>query len=101
MGLRLIDTEFKNILFRLGGEKYRRFIVSYLNWEVLVGKLLAERSHPIKVEQHVLYVGVENNSWMQELTLLKSDILSRLRAKFDADINEIVFVIRTKRRKKK
>ncbi len=88
-----------NLLLRLAGERYQRFVHIYLCWKKVVGELLASRSHPLKLEQNTLFVAVQNNTWMQELLLLKSDILSKYKNIFQEEIAELVFVISSPKRK--
>jgi hypothetical protein len=86
------------IVYRLGGDKYERFIHVYLCWKRVVGDLLASRSHPVKLEQNILFVGVQNNTWMQELLLLKQDIISKYKSIFQEEIADIIFLIRSPKR---
>lgn len=89
----------EQVLYRLGGEKYQRFIHVFLCWKKVVGELLASRSHPQKLEHNTLFIAVQNNTWMQELLLLKSDILSKYKNIFEEEIAELVFVISIPKRK--
>lgn len=95
------DNRFQSVIYRLGGEKHQRFISVYLAWKKLVGELLAERSHPVKLDNNVLFVGVQNSAWMQELILLKTDILKNYKSQFGEDLQDIVFTIRTGHRRRK
>jgi predicted nucleic acid-binding Zn ribbon protein len=101
MALKLADQRYQNVIYRLGGERYERFIHVFLGWKKLVGSLLAERSHPVKLENSVLFVGVQNSAWMQELILLKPDILKKYKSQFGEDLQDIIFIIRTQRKRKK
>lgn len=83
------------MVMRLAGERFRDFVVLYRNWAVIVGELLAERSHPVKCEKGLLYVAVCNNVWLQELVILKKKIMLELNKKTGIPINEIYFVMRT------
>lgn len=47
-------------------------------WEEAAGKKIAERSEAVDVQDKTLIVDVDNNVWMQELTLLKPRILKKL-----------------------
>ncbi|PKN73065.1 MAG: DUF721 domain-containing protein [Candidatus Cloacimonetes bacterium HGW-Cloacimonetes-3] len=88
-----------DLVYRLGGDKYQGFIHVYLCWKRVVGDLLSSRSHPIKLENHILYVGVQNNTWMQELLLLKQDIISKYKTLHQEEIAEIIFLISSPKRK--
>lgn len=50
-------------------------------WGDLVGAKIAQRTRPGDVRDKVLYVDVATSAWMQELTLLKPQILSSLLAR--------------------
>lgn len=101
MAFASIQSKISQLLYRVGGEEHRRFIQLFLAWENVVGKLLAERSHPIKVEHDILFVGVENSAWLQELTLLKSKILSAYKELTRVELSDIVFITKSKGKKKK
>lgn len=47
-------------------------------WSELVGAKIAQRTRPGDVRDKVLYVDVATSAWMQELTLLKPQILASL-----------------------
>ncbi len=64
-----------------------------------MGDLLASRSHPLKLEKDVLFVAVQNNTWMQELVILKPDIMSKYKNIFEEELAEIVFLIGNKPKK--
>lgn len=99
MAFHEISRQTEHLIYRLGGEKYQRFIHISLKWKRVVGELLADRSHPIKLEHNVLYVAVQNNTWMQELLLLKKDILSKYKNLYQEEIAEMIFLISSPKRK--
>jgi len=84
-----------HLIERLGGDRFRGFIRIYRAWRIVVGDLLAERSHPFRFKEGVLYVAVSNSSWMQELVLRKGEILSRCVQISGEAIQEVIFLIRT------
>jgi hypothetical protein len=100
MAFVLADNRFHRILYHLAGERFNRFVHVSLGWKRIVGELLAERSQPVKLEHDVLFVGVQNSSWMQELILLKSDILVKY-AQYGEELSDIIFIIRSPRKRKK
>lgn len=65
----------------------------YQSWQDIVGDLLASRSHPFRFHTGILYVAVQNSSWLQELVLRKMDILARCRTVIPDEIKEIIFLI--------
>ncbi|MGC9362187.1 MAG: DUF721 domain-containing protein [Candidatus Syntrophosphaera sp.] len=84
----------KQVILKIGGEKFQPFIELYQAWKQVVGDLLASRSHPFRYHNSVLYIAVENNSWMQELVLRKTDIIRQCKARV-ADLKDIIFMIRS------
>lgn len=101
MALKSIDQNLKELISRIGGERYHRFINIFMAWKSVVGELLAERSHPLRLDKNTLFVGVENSAWMQELILLKPDIIHKYKQKHEEELSDIVFLITSARRKKK
>ncbi len=64
-------------------------------WEEAAGKKIAERSEAVDVMDKTLVVEVDNNVWMQELTLLKPRILKKLaKAAKDSPIKDIRFQLK-------
>ncbi len=88
-------------MYKIGGEKHERFISLFLAWKSVVGELLAERSHPIKIEQNTLFVGVENSAWMQELLLLKPKILQKYKTAYHEELQDMVLIIKSKGKRKR
>lgn len=99
MSLNQISNQSNGLIYRLGGEKYQRFIHVFLAWKGVVGELLSSRSHPLKLELNTLYVSVQNSTWMQELVLLKRDIMAKYKSIYQEEIAEIVFIISSPKRK--
>lgn len=61
-------------------------------WEETVGTKIAERSKAVDIQDKTLIVDVENNIWMQELVLLKPQIMKKLaRAAKDNRIRDVRF----------
>ena len=87
------------IVFRLGAEKYSGFITAFMSWKEVVGELLASHSHPFRLENKTLLVAVRNNTWMQELVLLKPRIITQYKSILEDGIGEIVFLISSPKRK--
>ena len=85
----------KEVITKIAGDKYKSFVNLYQNWKEIVGPLLAARSHPFHLKDSILYVAVENNSWLQELVLRKPYILKQLNDKTGEEIKDIIFLIKT------
>jgi predicted nucleic acid-binding Zn ribbon protein len=46
------------------------------NWERIIGKNLADKCKPVKVEENILFLKVKNSVWRNELKLRQSDLLN-------------------------
>ncbi len=90
-----VSNLLKQVLTRISGDKYQPFILLYQGWKDIVGDLLASRSHPFRFHDSILYVAVQNNSWLQELYLRKAEILRQCRAQIPQEIRDIIFLIRS------
>jgi predicted nucleic acid-binding Zn ribbon protein len=90
----------KDLVLRIAGDKYRLLALIALNWQDVVGELLAERSTPVKYEHHVLFVRVSNPTWMQELVLIKDKVMERLNRTLELQCNDIVFTAGKKHAKR-
>ena len=62
------------------------------SWKDIVGSVLARESYICGLKNHILLVGVTNSSWMQEIFMMKKEILQRIRENSDfSDIEDIHF----------
>ncbi|MFK5927154.1 MAG: DUF721 domain-containing protein [Desulfuromusa sp.] len=63
---------------------------AWLVWDQLVGEQIAARARPFKLRKGVLEVQVDHPVWMQQLQLMKPQILEKIDAKIpDAGITDI------------
>jgi predicted nucleic acid-binding Zn ribbon protein len=85
----------RNLLFRIAGDKYRDLVLIALSWERAVGSTMAERSFVDGFRHGILFIGVSNSVWIQELSLNKQMILQRLNAEVKNKIKDIVFYIKS------
>ncbi len=86
----------QNLLERLGVsgrlQQYRAWQV----WETVVGPQIAARTRLIRIREGVLEVRVDHPVWMQQLQLLKPQILSRLNERLGTDTLHDLFLRRGK-----
>ncbi|SEA24013.1 Protein of unknown function [Desulfuromusa kysingii] len=80
----------KRILGQPGfGEQLNRH-QAWLVWDQLVGEQIAARARPFKLRQGVLEVQVDHPVWMQQLQMMKPQILEKIAAKIpNAGITDI------------
>lgn len=63
---------------------------AWLIWDKVVGEQIANRARPLRFRQGVLEVQVDHPVWMQQLQMLKPQILAKLNNLLpDADITDI------------
>lgn len=70
--------------------------VSHLQifWERLVGPMIAKNSEPVSLKGGLLTVWVKSPTWASELSLMKPEILRKVRETEDAaNIKDIRFVL--------
>lgn len=91
-----VGSFYRNLVLKIAGEKYRFLVLIALNWQDIVGELLAEQSTPEKYEHHILFVKVRNPIWMQELILIKQQIVERMNKMLDLQVNDIIFLTGSK-----
>lgn len=61
-----------------GWEKQLDLHSVFPNWQKLVGNEISEHAQPLKIERGVLWIEVENSSWLQQLQYEKLDLLENL-----------------------
>ncbi len=67
-------------------------------WDELVGDRIAEVARPRALARGVLFVEVRSSAWLNELNLMKPQLLSRVRADTDSTpVEKIVFTLEERR----
>lgn len=80
----------KQVLGERGMEERLSRYQAWLVWDKLVGEQIARRARPLRFRQGVLEVQVDHPVWMQQLQMLKPQILAKLHQQLpDADITDI------------
>ena len=85
-----VGSLLKQLLNEPGiGEQITRH-QAWLIWDKLVGEQIAARARPLKLRKGVLEVQVDHPVWMQQLQLMKPQILAKINAKIpNAGITDI------------
>ncbi|MDX2493390.1 MAG: DUF721 domain-containing protein [Desulfuromusa sp.] len=85
-----VGSLIKQILGQPGfGEQITRH-QAWLVWDQLVGEQIAARARPLKLRKGVLEVQVDHPVWMQQLQMMKPQILEKINAKIpNAGITDI------------
>ena len=64
----------------------------FRKWDEVVGEAVAKVARPVSLSSGCLRVEVSSSSWLQELHLMRADILSKLNESMDEAIQEILFM---------
>ncbi|MBI4404302.1 MAG: DUF721 domain-containing protein [Deltaproteobacteria bacterium] len=85
-----------NILFEDNHEAVRRFeeARALFAWQEFVGPAAAEVAKPVRIRNHTLTVRVADPLWLQQLVLLKQEILRKYRSAFPKLRLKDVFFVR-------
>jgi len=75
-----------DLLEGLGLEHRLREFRAVEIWDATVGELVAQRTRPVGIRDGVLFVEVSSSVWMQELVLLRDEIVERLNEKLGQPI---------------
>ena len=62
----------------MGWDKQLDLHSIFVRWNEVVGEEIAEHAQPQKVERAVLWLEVENSSWLQQLQYVKIELVERL-----------------------
>jgi len=54
----------------------------FLNYEAIVGEKIADVSRPTFIQNGTLFIGVKNHIWMQELYMLKLELMGKINSHF-------------------
>ena len=85
---------------RLFGHEGFQFFLFQKRWEKLVGQVMAKESYVSSYKNDVLFVTVTNSVFLQQLYVIKNDILSRLSEdEFGKRFTDIRFIAGPRKKK--
>jgi len=70
--------------------QYRAMLI----WDEVVGPQIAAHARPLRIRDDILEVGVDQPTWMQQLQLLKPQILAKLNARLGGACLREIFLKR-------
>src|SRR5512139_2342724 len=76
--IRTIGSAIQDLFETLGISGKIREYDAVVRWNGIVGEQIARVTEAVKIEKGVLVVRVHNGPWRNELTLMKSDVISKL-----------------------
>ena len=62
----------------------------WMNWADVVGKTTAEHTEPVAYHNGVLWLWVENSTWMQQMTFLSETIKNTINQKFKSNFVKVI-----------
>lgn len=94
-----ISSIIENLIQSLSEKGFSREIKTAFLWRRIVGDILDNKTRILKLDNDVLYILVENNIWLQELVLKKTEILDWLNSQLDPpyQIKNIIFSLSSKK----
>lgn len=84
-------TLLRDLFNRRGMNEKLREYRAWKVWEEVVGPQIANRARPIRIREDILEVSVDHPVWMQQLHLLKPDILARLNQRLGGEVFRDIF----------
>ena len=75
---RSVDDILQGLIRINGWQKQLDLYSIFSKWSELVAGDISEHARPVKIERDVLWLEVENSSWMAEFSYYKLDILERV-----------------------
>jgi hypothetical protein len=88
-----IASTLGSIIDRLDSEGHFAIVRLIQAWPEIVGETIARRTEVLELKFHTAVVRVSGAMWIQELNLLKPEILSRLAARVGEDaVRDLRFV---------
>lgn len=80
----------KKVLGEKGYDERLPRYQAWLVWDKVVGDKIARRARPLRIREKTLEVRVDHPVWMQQLQMLKPQILQKIRAELpNCDIEDI------------
>lgn len=94
-----ISSIIENLIQNLSDKGFSREIKTAFLWRRIVGDILDNKTHILKLDKNVLHILVENNIWLQELVLKKTEILDQINSQLDPPyrIKNIIFSLSSKK----
>ncbi|MGA8059037.1 MAG: DUF721 domain-containing protein, partial [Candidatus Binataceae bacterium] len=88
-----IASTLGSIIDRLDSEGHFAIVRLVQAWPEIVGETIARRTEVVELKFHTAVVKVSGAMWIQELNLLKPEILARLSARVgDEAVRDLRFV---------
>ena len=87
----------KDQIRELTGDKFVPSIQLQTEWQNIVGLTIAAHSRVLYQKNNTVFIGVDNSTWLNELTFIKSQILNGINQGKKDQIKELRFKITPKK----
>lgn len=81
------------VFSKLGVERNPDDYRLWAAWDEVVGPAVARNAQPCKLDARRLVVAVKNATWMQELSLLRQDLCSKLNEWMGREVVSEIFLV--------
>ncbi|HEY4715796.1 MAG TPA: DUF721 domain-containing protein [bacterium] len=85
-GIYSIGEVIPKVIKSLGLEKKSKQVDAMLLWKEIVGERVSEKSMPIGISRGILKISVCSSSWMNELQMMKPEIMEKVGKKVGINI---------------
>jgi len=92
-GPRTVREILTGVLSRLGLERDLDDYRIWEAWDELVGPAVARNAQPVRLDARRLVVAVKNNMWMQELGLLRTNLVERINEWMGRQVVSEIFLV--------
>ena len=76
-----ISTALDGVLKKIGLFSKMKSYTALLVWKEIVGEKISTHTNPVFVKNGCLIVNVDNSTWMNELSIMKKEIIKNLNQK--------------------
>lgn len=93
--MKKVSSIIEKVIKQLGLTKRYNEQKAVLVWNKVVGERILKRTQSLYARDGKLVVEVENSAWMNELSFLKSEIITKLNKELgDWVIDDIIFLLK-------
>lgn len=93
-GLSSVSEIIPRVIKSMGLKKKAEQVQVMLDWNEIVSSPISEKTKPVEVKRGVLKVLVESSAWMNELQLMKAELIEKIEHRFGKNkIRDIRFCL--------
>lgn len=88
--VRDIRSLVEELLGKEGPGSFNDLLRVQRRWKELVGEELGGKTKPYRLDNCILYIGVDSHAWAQELHYQSGEIKKRLSEEMNIEINRVI-----------